>query len=152
MTERLHFDFLLSCVGEGNVNPLQYSCLENPRDGGAWWAAVYGVTQSRTWLKRLSSKQQQQYLYLGFPGGSVVKNPPAGCRRCRKRGFDSWVGKIWRKKSQRTPVFLPGDSEGSGDCWSTVHRVAKSQTQLKQLSTNTTHILISRDHSSYKIL
>ena len=47
----------LSCIGEGNGNPLQCSCLENPRDGGAWWAAVYGVAQSRTWLKRLSSSQ-----------------------------------------------------------------------------------------------
>ena len=55
-TERLHFDFSLSCIGEGNGNPLQYSCLENPRDGGAWWAAVYGVAQNRTRLKRLSSK------------------------------------------------------------------------------------------------
>ena len=55
MTERLHFDFSLSCIGEGNGNPLQYSCLENSRDGGAWWAAIYGVTQSQTQLKRLSS-------------------------------------------------------------------------------------------------
>ena len=55
MTERLHFHFSLSCTGEGNGNPLQCSCLENPRDGGAWWAAVYGVSQSRTRLKRLSS-------------------------------------------------------------------------------------------------
>jgi len=55
MTERLHFDFSLSCIGEGNGNPLQYSCLENPMDGGAWWAAVYGVTQSWTRLQRLSS-------------------------------------------------------------------------------------------------
>ena len=54
-TEQLHFHFSLSCTGEGNGNPLQCSCLENPRDGGAWWAAVYGVTQSRTRLKRLSS-------------------------------------------------------------------------------------------------
>ena len=54
-TEQLHFDFSLSCVGEGNGNPLQCSCLENPRDGGAWWAAVYGVAQSWTRLKRLSS-------------------------------------------------------------------------------------------------
>ena len=54
-TERLHFHFSLSCIGEGNGNPLQCSCLENPRDGGAWWDAVYGVTQSRTRLKRLSS-------------------------------------------------------------------------------------------------
>ena len=55
MTERLHFPFSLSCIGEGNGNPLQCSCLENPRDGGAWWAAIYGVTQSRTQLKWLSS-------------------------------------------------------------------------------------------------
>ena len=55
MTERLHFHFSLSCIGEGNGNPLQCSCLENPRDGGAWWAAVYGVAQSRTQLKQLSS-------------------------------------------------------------------------------------------------
>ena len=56
-TERLHFHFSLSCIGEGNGNPLQCSCLENPRDGGAWWAAVYGVTQSRTQLKWLSSSR-----------------------------------------------------------------------------------------------
>ena len=55
MTERLHFHFSLSCIGEGNGNPLHCSCLENPRDGRAWWAAVYGVTQSWTRLKRLSS-------------------------------------------------------------------------------------------------
>ena len=54
-TERLHFHFSLSHTGEGNGNPLQCSCLENPRDGEAWWAAVYGVAQSRTRLKRLSS-------------------------------------------------------------------------------------------------
>ena len=54
-TERLPFHFSLSCIGEGNGNPLQCFCLENPRDGGAWWVAVYGVTQSRTRLKRLSS-------------------------------------------------------------------------------------------------
>ena len=54
-TERLHFHFSLSCIGEGNDNPLQCSCLENPRDGGAWWAAIYGVAQSWTWLKQLSS-------------------------------------------------------------------------------------------------
>ena len=50
MTERLHFPFSLSCIGEGNGNPLQCSCLENPRDSGAWWAAVYGVAQSQTRL------------------------------------------------------------------------------------------------------
>ena len=50
-TEQLHFHFSLSCIGEGNGNPLQCSCLENPRDRGAWWAAVYGVAQNRTQLK-----------------------------------------------------------------------------------------------------
>ena len=58
-TERLHFHFSLSCIGEGNGIPLQCSWLENPRDGGAWWAAVYGVTQSRTQLKRLSSSSRE---------------------------------------------------------------------------------------------
>ena len=54
-TEQLHFHFSLSCIGEGNGDPLQRSCLENPRDRGAWWAAIYRVTQSRTGLKWLSS-------------------------------------------------------------------------------------------------
>ena len=53
--ERLHFHFSLSCFGEGNGNPLQCSCLENPGDGRAWWAAIYGITQSQTRLKWLSS-------------------------------------------------------------------------------------------------
>ena len=55
MTERLHFHFSLSYIGEGNDYLLQYYCLENPRDRAAWWAAIYGVAQSRTRLKRLSS-------------------------------------------------------------------------------------------------
>ena len=58
-TERLHFHFSLSFIGEGNGNPLQCSCLQNPRDGGAWWAAVYGVAQSQTQLKRLSSSSSR---------------------------------------------------------------------------------------------
>ena len=62
MTERLHFLFSPSCIGEGNGNPLQCSCLENPRDWGAWWAAVYGVAQSRTRLKRLSSSSSSMIL------------------------------------------------------------------------------------------
>ena len=57
-TERLHFHFSLSCTGEGNGNPLQYSCLENPRDGGAWWAAIYGVAESDT----TEATQQQQHI------------------------------------------------------------------------------------------
>ena len=62
MIERLQFHFLLSFIGEGNGNPLQCSCLENPRDGGAWWAAVYGVTQSRMRLKGLSSSRSGDYV------------------------------------------------------------------------------------------
>ena len=65
MTEQLHFHFSLSCIGEGNGNPLQCSCLENPRDGGAWQAAIYGVTQSRTQLKRLSSSSSRKNLWKG---------------------------------------------------------------------------------------
>ena len=62
-TQRLHFHFSLSCIGEGNDNPLQCSCLENARDGGAWWVAIYGVAQSRTRLKRLSSSSSM-FIYL----------------------------------------------------------------------------------------
>ena len=58
-TEQLHFHFSRSCIGEGNGNRLQCSCLENPRDGRAWWAAVYGVTQSRTRLTQLSSSSNK---------------------------------------------------------------------------------------------
>ena len=66
-TEQLHFHFSLLCFGEGNGNPLQCSCLENPRGGGAWWAAVYGVAQSWTWLKWLrSSSQNILYSKINF--------------------------------------------------------------------------------------
>ena len=66
-TERLHFHFSLSCIREGNGNPLQCSCLENPRDSGAWWAVVYGVAQSRTRLKWLSSSSSTDMTGLGIP-------------------------------------------------------------------------------------
>ena len=72
-TQRLHFHFSLSCIGEGNGNPLQYSCLENPRDRGAWWAAIYGVAQSQTQLKRLSSSSSRKSQHF-----SLVRNPPKG--------------------------------------------------------------------------
>ena len=76
MTERLHFYFSLSCIGEGNGNPLQCSCLDNPRDSRAWWAAVCGVAQSQTRLKRLSSSSS-----IHVNGASlvaqIVKNLPA---------------------------------------------------------------------------
>ena len=58
-TQQLHFHSSLSCIGEGNGNPLQCCCLENPRDGEAWWAAIYGVAQCRTWLKWLSNSNSK---------------------------------------------------------------------------------------------
>ena len=84
-TERLHFHFSLSCTGGGHGNPLQYFCLENPRDGGAWWAAVSGVAQSQTRLKRLSSSSNS------IPLGAsqvvlVVKNPPSNAGGTRDAG------------------------------------------------------------------
>ena len=72
-TERLPFHFSLSCIAEGNGNPLQCSCLENPRDGGAWWAAVCGVAQSRTRLKQLSSSSSSREF-----GKLVLRNIFAG--------------------------------------------------------------------------
>ena len=62
-TERLHFHFSLACIGEGNGNPLQCSCLENPRDREAWLAAIYGVAQSNTIEATKQQQQQQQYIY-----------------------------------------------------------------------------------------
>ena len=75
-TEQLHFHFSLPCIGEGNGNPLQCSCLENPKDGGASWAAIYGVTQSRTRLKRLSSSSSvgQIVLYIQLETESSRKS------------------------------------------------------------------------------
>ena len=70
MTERLHFYFSLSCIGEGNGNPLQCSCLQNPKDGGAWWGAVHGVAQSRTRLNRLSSRSSSSSSWKALAGGS----------------------------------------------------------------------------------
>ena len=70
MTEQINFHFSLSCIGEGNGNPVQCSCLENTRDRGAWWAAVSGVAQGLTRLKRLSCSSS---MLMGFPGGSVGK-------------------------------------------------------------------------------
>ena len=74
-TERLHFHFSHSCIGEGNGNPLQCSCLESPRDGGAWWAAIYGVAQSWTRLKQVSSSSSNEISLLWLDGSCL----PALC-------------------------------------------------------------------------
>ena len=73
-TERLHFHISLSCIGGGHGNPLQCSCLENPRDCGAWWAAVHGVTQTRTRLKRLRSSSSKDQSFVFTYGYLVVQD------------------------------------------------------------------------------
>ena len=94
--ERLHFHFSLSCIGEGNGNPLQCSWLENPRGGGAWWASVCGVAQSRTQLKQLSSSSSR-----------VRSMGTKAWKTCCFSGNYSRVGKIcWRRDRLPTPVFL----------------------------------------------
>ena len=93
-TDRLHFHFSLSCIGEGNGNPLQCSCLENPRDGGAWWAAVYGVAQSRTQLKQLSSSSSSSNAFRLFP---ITGHWLFLIYQCHKQ---------WHNERLHTPSFL----------------------------------------------
>ena len=84
--KRLHFHFSLSCIGEGNGNPLQCFYLENPRDGGAWWVAVYGVTQSRTRLKRLSSSSSLFNLYAEYiMRNTGLEEAQAGIKIARRK-------------------------------------------------------------------
>ena len=111
MTEWLHFHFSLSCTGEGNGNPLQCSCLENPRDGGAWWAAIYGVAQSQTQLTQLrsssSSRQRKQEapkpcssvasdVFQVLPKEATVERASEQSR-CRRRWGWKESGRCWRK-------------------------------------------------------
>ena len=143
MTERLHFPFSLSCTGEGNGNPFQCSCLENPRDGGAWRAAVYGVAQNRTRLKWLSSSRKHfnvslHSLFDGHSGCCLEKAmAPHSSTLAWKISWMEEPGRLqsmgllrighdwatslslftfmhWRRKWQPTPVFLPGESQGWG--------------------------------------
>ena len=90
MTEWLHFHFSLSCIGEGNGNPLQCSCLENPRDSGAWWAAVYGVAQSRTRLKQLSSSSSSMVSPVDMNGCENWIIKKAECWRIEAFKLWSW--------------------------------------------------------------
>ena len=92
--------------GEGNGNPFQYSCLENPMDRGAWWATVAGVAKNQTRLKRLS--MHTCILATGLPRWLkwVKKKFCLQCRRCQRSGFNPWVGKIpWRRAWQTTPIW-----------------------------------------------
>ena len=129
MTEWLHFHFSVSCIGEGNGNPLQCSCLENPRDGGAWWAAVYGVTQSWTQLKRLNSSSSKHT--RGFPDGSAGKESTCNARDTGDVGLIPRSGRSpgggHGNLLQYSCLENPMDS---GTWWATVQWIAKNQTWL----------------------
>ena len=131
MTEQLHFQFSLSCIGEGNGNPLQCSCLENHRDWGAWWAGISGVTQSRTWLKRLSSSSMSSNKAIQV--ALVVKNPSANAGDIRDMGSISGSGRSpggeYSNSLQYPCLKNPMDR---GTWRATVHRATKTWTWLKQ--------------------
>ena len=153
MTERFHFHFSLSCIGEGNGNPLQSSCLENPRDGGAWWAAVYGVAQSRTRLKRLSSSSSSRSRQwhpspVLLPGTSHGRRSLVGCSPWGRQESDmterlhfhfslSCIGEGNGNPLQCSCLENPRDG---GAWWAAFHWVAQSRTRLKRLSSNSRSI------------
>ena len=132
-TERLHFHFSLSCIGEGNGNPLQCSCLENPRDRRAWWVAIYGVAQSRTRLSDLAAGTD-----WASQVAHVAKNLLAQVGDFRAEGLVLGLGRS------------PGGGHGNplqdsclentmdrGAWRAAVHEVTVSQKQLKWVSTRT---------------
>ena len=142
-TERLHFDFSLSCIGEGNGNPLQCSCLENPRDGGAWWAAVYGVPQSRTRLKQLSSsssrplewRRKWQPTPVLLPGKfhgwrSLVDCSPWGCKESDTTERLHFLSIVPLGEGNGNPLQCSclENPMGGEAWWAAVYGVAKSQT------------------------
>ena len=111
MTERLHFDFSLSCIGGGNGNPLQCSCLENPRDGRAWQAAVYGVAQSQTWLKRFSSSSSPYFPSVPhiftFPQSAAQKTQsPFLCLITSPKTHYSFVKMLYKPRSKHSFELL----------------------------------------------
>ena len=124
-TERLPFHFSLSCIGEGNGNPLQCSCLENPRDGGAWRAAVYGVAWSQTRLKQLSNSKMEVRASLV---AQMVKNLPTMQKTwVRSLGLEDPLEEGVATHSNVIAWRIPMDREAS---WAMVHGVAKSRTPL----------------------
>ena len=145
-TERLHFHFSLSCFGEGNGNPLQCSCLENPRDRGACWAAVYGVTQSRTQLTQLSSSSSSTHMEkVMAPHSSTLAWKIPWMEE--PGGLQSMGSLSQTQLSDFTFTFLlscSGDGNGNplqcsclenprdgGAWWAAVYGVTQSRTQLK---------------------
>ena len=144
MTEWLPFHFSLSCIGEGNGNPLQYSCLENPVDRGTWWAAVHGVTQSQTRLKWLSSSSSILHSRASQLA-LVIKNTPINAEDARVTGSmpesgrppGGGHGNPPQSSCLENPIEEPGGLQSTR---------SQSQTRLKWLSTHM-HIL----HPKYVI-
>ena len=145
MTEQLHLHFSPSGIGEGNGNPLQCSCLDNPRDGGAWWAAVYGVTQSRTRLKRLSSSSSSRFigrtdapiLWSLEKSQLIRKDPDAGKDwRQEEKGTteDKMVG--WHHWLMDRGLAKLWEMIKDREVWhAAAHGVTKSQTRLSDRKT-----------------
>ena len=148
MTKRLHFHFSLSCIGEGNGNPLQCSCLENPRDRGAWWAAAYGVAQSQTRLKRLSSSSSSSssIACLSVSFLQQLASPRLVVQRLKRLPamWETWVLSLgWEDPLEKETATLSSIlawripwTEVLGGLQSRGSR--KSWTLLKQLSTKET--------------
>ena len=121
MTEQLHFHFSLSCIGGGNGNPLQCSCLENPREGGTWWAAIYGVAHSQTQLKWLSSSSSSS-LYLSSWTKDLeninsfkLHQPPE-----YHIGIQWWIRMtVWETKSYKLGVLNLGCTQDELACFKT---------------------------------
>ena len=129
-TERLHFHFSLSCIGEGNGNPLQCSCLENPRDGGAWWAAVCGVAQSRTRLKRLSSSSICRVLLCACTRLPCSSKSKESAFEAGDQGSIPGLGSSSEEENGNPLHFSCLENSMDREAWwAIVHRVAKSRTQ-----------------------
>ena len=109
-TERLHFHFLLSCIGEGNGNPLQCSCLENHRDWGDWWVSIYGVAQSQT-----ETNTEPMLIMIRALWSASHVGSKALCFSIIQYGGPSYEViclELWRRQWHPTPVLLPGKSHG----------------------------------------
>ena len=136
----VHISMHNPLCGEGNGNPLQYSFLENPRYGGAWWAAVYGVVESRTglkWLSTSSSSPLCNNVSLGFPGGSDSKE--SSCNMGKTRVL-SWVGKIpGERMATHSSIPCLENAMDRGAGWAAVHGVAEGWTQPSDFTFTFTH-------------
>ena len=115
-TAECHFHFSLSCIGGGNGNPLRCSCLENPRDGGAWWAAVYGVAQSRTRLTRLSSSSRVCVWRVFYAATASVNSKCNTEKKSSVIPMNDGVGQTW--PSRRMCILLKIERRKSGQRFS----------------------------------